>query len=58
MLETNLNQLITTPNRITDTSESLIDVIITSTCHLVNESGVMDTTISEQYCHRYCSASI
>ena len=43
MLE-NLNQLITAPTRITDTSESLIDVIITSTSHLVNESGVMNTT--------------
>ena len=40
-------QLITTPTRITDTSESLIDVIITSTSHLVNESGVMDTIISD-----------
>ncbi len=47
MLEMNLNQLITTPTRITDTSESLIVVIITSTSHLVIESGVMDTTISD-----------
>jgi hypothetical protein len=47
MLETNLNQLIITPTRITDTSESLIDVIITSASHLVNESGVMDTIISD-----------
>ena len=47
MLEMNLNQLITTPTRITDKSESLIDVIITSTSHLVNESGVMNTIISD-----------
>ena len=47
MLEMNLNQLITTPTRITDTSESLIDVIITSTSHLVNESSVMVITISD-----------
>ena len=31
----------------TDTSESLIDVIITSASHLVNESGVMDTIIND-----------
>jgi hypothetical protein len=37
MFEMNLNQLIITPTRITDTSESLIDVIITSASHLVNE---------------------
>ncbi|CAB4037391.1 Hypothetical predicted protein [Paramuricea clavata] len=47
MLEMNLNQLIITPTRITDTSESLIDVIITSASHLVNESGVMDTIKSD-----------
>ena len=47
MFEMNLNQLIITPTRITDTSESLIDVIITSASHLVNESGVMDTIISD-----------
>ncbi|CAB4003437.1 Hypothetical predicted protein [Paramuricea clavata] len=41
------NQLTITPTRITDTSESLIDVIITSASHLVNESGVMDTIISD-----------
>ncbi|CAB4034276.1 Hypothetical predicted protein [Paramuricea clavata] len=39
----NSNQLITTPTRLTDTSESLI----TSTSHLVNENGVMDTTKSD-----------
>ena len=47
MFEMNLNQLIITPTRITDTSESLIDVIITSASHLVNERGVMDTIISD-----------
>ena len=47
MFEMNLNQLIITPTRITDTSESLIDVIITSASHLVNESGVIDTIISD-----------
>jgi hypothetical protein len=47
IFEMNLNQLIITPTRITDTSESLIDVIITSASHLVNESGVMDTIISD-----------
>ena len=47
MFEMNLNQLIITPTRITDTSESLIDVIITSASHLVKESGVMDTIISD-----------
>ena len=47
MFEMNLNQLIITPTRITDTSKSLIDVIITSASHLVNESGVMDIIISD-----------
>ena len=47
MFEMNLNQLITTPTRTTDADESLIDVILTSTPHLVNESGVMDVTISD-----------
>ena len=47
MFEMKLNQLIITPTRITDTIESLIDVIITSASHLVNESGVMDTIISD-----------
>ena len=47
MFEMNLNQLTITPTKITDTSESLIDVIITSASHLVNESGVMDTIISD-----------
>ncbi|CAB4036482.1 Hypothetical predicted protein [Paramuricea clavata] len=47
MFEMNLNQLIITPTRITDTSESLVEVIITSVSHLVNESGVIDTIISD-----------
>ena len=47
MFQMNLNQLITKPTRFTDTSESLIGVIITPASHLVDESGVMDTIISD-----------
>lgn len=47
MLEMNLKQLITTPTRITDISESLLDVIMISSPDLVHESGVMNLPISD-----------
>jgi hypothetical protein len=49
MFEMKLNQLIITPTRITDTIESLIDVIITSASHLVNESGVISTVVINEH---------
>ena len=44
--ETNLKQIITTPTRITDTCESLIDVILVSSPDLVHARGVINSTIS------------
>ena len=44
----NLKQLITSPTtRITDTCNSLIDVVMVSTPDLVHESGIMTRTISD-----------
>ena len=40
--EFNLKQLITSPTRITESSESLIDVVMSSTPDLVQESGVIE----------------
>ena len=47
--ELNLKQLITLPTRITESSESLIDVVISSTPDLVLESGVIETCISDHF---------
>ena len=47
--ELNLKQLITSPTRITESSESLIDVVIFSTPDLVQESGVIQTCISDHF---------
>ena len=47
MYEMNLKQMITTPTRITDTCESLIDVILTSAPNLVLKSRVLDIIISD-----------
>jgi exonuclease III len=46
-LELNLTQIITTPTRITDRSQSLIDVILISNPDLVRDSGVINTAISD-----------
>ena len=45
----NMKQLITQPTRVTPTSESLIDVIMTSHSALVTDSGVVETHISDHY---------
>ena len=47
--ELNLKQLITSPTRITESSESLIDVVISSTLDLVQESGVIETCMSDHF---------
>lgn len=44
-----MKQLITQPTRVTATSKSLIDVIMTSNSALIAESGVMKTHISDHY---------
>ena len=45
--ETNLKQIIITPTRITDTCESLVDVILVSSPDLVHACGVINTPISD-----------
>ena len=45
--ETNLKQIIATPTRITDTCESLIDVILVSSPDLVHARSVINTLISD-----------
>ena len=45
----NLKQLIKEPTRITDTSQSLIDVILVSTEAVILESGVLDSAISNHF---------
>ncbi|CAB4027160.1 Hypothetical predicted protein [Paramuricea clavata] len=47
--ELNLKQLIASPTRITESSESLIDVVMSSTPDLVQESGVIETSISDHF---------
>ena len=42
-----MKQLITEPTRVTPTSESLIDVIMTSNSPLVKDSGVVETHIND-----------
>ena len=43
----NLSQLISEPTRITNTSTSLLDVILVTDKHLVVESGVVNVSISD-----------
>ena len=45
----NLTQLISEPTRVTDTSSTLLDVIITSNTNLVENSGVLPCHISDHY---------
>ena len=45
--ELNLKQIILSPTRITDTSQSLIDLILVSSPKLVRDSGVLNTSISD-----------
>ena len=45
--ELNLEQIITAPTRITDTSESLINVILVFSPMLIRNSGVLATPISD-----------
>ena len=45
----NLTQLISTPTRVTETSETLIDVILTSSETLIKSSGVQELTISDHF---------
>ena len=45
----NLTQLISTPTRVTETSEKLIDVILTSNETLIKSSGVQELTISDHF---------
>ena len=47
LLETNVTQLIKSPTRITNSTHSLLDVILVSCNLLVRRSGVLDTTISD-----------
>ena len=44
-----MGQLITEPTRVTPTSKTLIDVIMTSNPASVGDSGVVKTRISDQY---------
>ena len=46
--ETNLQQLIKEPTRITDTTESLLDVILVSNASSVRKSGAINNPISDQ----------
>ena len=45
--EMNLSQLIKSPTRITNTTQSLLDVVLVSSNSLVRRSGVLNTTISD-----------
>ena len=47
MSDINLSQVITTPTRITDTSSSLIDVILVSNPNIISENGLLNTPISD-----------
>jgi hypothetical protein len=44
-----LEQLINEPTRVTSTTSTLIDVLITSTPNLFKDSGVMNITLSDHY---------
>ena len=45
----NATQLIKQPTRVTESSSTLIDIILVSSPCLVKSSGVMDLTISDHY---------
>ena len=45
----NLTQLIKEPTRVTETSSTLIDVIMTSSIDLVERSGVLKSHVSDHY---------
>ena len=45
----NLSQLISEPTRVTELTESLIDVILTPSKDLIKESNVLQTTISDHF---------
>ncbi|CAB3977046.1 Hypothetical predicted protein [Paramuricea clavata] len=47
--ELNLNQLIKSPTRITESSQTLVDVIFVSSPRLVVNSGVIETCISDHF---------
>ena len=47
MSDVYLSQVITTPTRITDTSSSLIDVILVSNPNIISANGVLNTPISD-----------
>jgi endonuclease/exonuclease/phosphatase family metal-dependent hydrolase len=47
MSDLNLKQIIESPTRITDISQSLIDVILVSSPNTVRDSGVLNCTISD-----------
>ena len=47
--ELNLNQLIKSPTRITESSQTLVDVIFVSSLRLVVNSGVIETCISDHF---------
>lgn len=42
-----LQQLITTPTRITTTSSTILDLIIVSDCRKISQSGVLDISLSD-----------
>ena len=47
--ELNLNQLIKSPTRITESSQTIVDVIFVSSLRLVVNSGVIETCISDHF---------
>lgn len=47
MMANELSQLITEPNRVTSSSFSLFDVLITSTLSVFNSAGVLSTSFSD-----------
>ena len=50
MMANELEQLIKQPSRVTPTTRTLIDVLITSTPHyLINEAGVINMALSDHY---------
>ena len=53
-----LKQLITSPTRVTETTSSLLDHVLTNSCDRVSQSGVIDIGISDHqiiYCTRKIS---
>lgn len=45
----NCQQIIKNPTRVTELSQTLIDVIITNDCSKIQESGIVQVTISDHY---------